>query len=200
MADSQDIKLDKFFAAIGEDLKRRRTQIERELADTMARERDNAENEARELSLSFTHTEERRAHLLAARQVAQLEEKLSAELSQKKEDIAQAVFSQVREKIDAYTETPPYEEFLVQSAKRIAGYYRRAGIVFSVRQSDMRFADVIRSAAGYPCEVTADAGIALGGLRAECEGSNVGIDDTLDARLESRKQEFFETSGLSKYN
>lgn len=200
MADSQDIKMEQFFAAIGEDLRRRRTQIERELADTMARERSNAENEARELSLSVIRTEERRAHVLAARQVAQLEESLSAQLAQKKEDIAAAVFSQVRSQIAAYTETPEYEEFLAQSAKRIAEYYRRGIIAFRVRQSDLRFTDAIRSAAGVPCEVTADAGITLGGLRAECEGSNVGIDDTLDARLESRKQEFFETSGLAKYN
>lgn len=200
MADSQDVKMEQFFAAIDEDLKRRRAQIERELADTMARERANAENEARELSLSVIRAEERRAHVLAARQVAQLEETLSAQLAQKKEDIAAAVFSQVRSQIAAYTETPAYKDFLVQSAKRIAGYYRRGGIAFRARQSDLRFANDIRAAAGVPCEVTADEGIQLGGLRAECEGSNVGVDDTLDSRLESRKQEFFEMSGLSKYN
>ena len=84
MADSQDVKMEQFFAAIDEDLKRRHAQIERELADTMARERANAENEARELSLSVIRAEERRAHVLAARQVAQLEDTLSAQLAQKK--------------------------------------------------------------------------------------------------------------------
>ena len=79
-----------------------------------------------------------------------------------------------------------------KSAEALLALLHADKAVFYARPQDVEAA---KSAVPAGCEVTADATIRLGGLRAK--SGAVEADDTLDMKLEAQKDWFLQNSGMS---
>lgn len=197
---SQQEKIEQFLKAMNDHLLSLRSQIETETAAARDAEISKEEKEAEENAAAFLKSEAAAARAGANRSLAGLEAELRNTLAARRAQITDSVFAEAAARITEFTKTFAYGDFLKKSAAGIAAAYGSGGVTIFVRPADLPRKDSIRNAAaaaGHACEVLPDETIVLGGCKAQCAGSAVYLDDTLDARLQAQKQEFYENSGLS---
>ncbi len=173
---------------------------------------DNAVAKIKKETASYLRTELRKAEAQARQEISsaqftvldKLNEQMNADLAaaekaetqallQKRAEITDDVFSQARQRIEAFTESDKYPTFLYRSAERIRSAIGE-GSVFYLRSADEAHFSALRD---FCAEIRADKNIVLGGIRAENRDTGLTADDTLDARLEKQKEAFYENSGLS---
>lgn len=117
-------------------------------------------------------------------------------LFEKREEIKSKVFEISKEKLINFTKTDEYSKFLVSSSQEIRKHLFGVGRKVNVflKEEDLKFSESISEAFGLPCEFAIDNIIQIGGIRVKF--SNIIIDDTLDARLNSQSPWFEENSKL----
>ena len=69
--------------------------------------------------------------------------------------------------------------------------------VLFLRPEDMKYQERVAKAFGHACEIRADSGIRIGGIRAVNNAAGLTADATLDASLEDQRVWFEENSGLA---
>ncbi len=116
-------------------------------------------------------------------------------LCDKRNEITQKVFALVREEISAFTEGDGYAEFLQESLKSICGYTCGAVEIFA-RGADTEKVKAAAERLGIEYTVSADEGIALGGIRVADRSANKIFDDTLDLRIQEQREWFLLNSSL----
>lgn len=168
----------------------------------MIREIDRAgENALREYKAELRRSadaERRRETARAQKQSAQTEAHdeivIRRELLAKRTAIADAVFAEVRTRIESYRATSEYKDALIKDSAdvaRVLGDVADAVILIGV--ADEAFAAEISAAAGIPVKV--DSTIVLGGIKGV--SAQMECDCTLDSRLIAARKDFERESGLS---
>ena len=168
----------------------------------MIREIDRAgENALREYKAELRRSadaERRRETARAQKQSAQAEAHdetvIRRELLAKRSAIADAVFAEVKARLESYRSTPEYKAAVIKDSievSRVLGDSEDAAIL--IGKADESLASEISAAAGVPVRV--DGAIVLGGIK----GVSVQMecDCTLDSRLISARKDFERESGLS---
>lgn len=117
-------------------------------------------------------------------------------LCNKRSEITQSVFEQVRKEVLAFAESEAYAAFLEKSLKSIFGYTQGAVEIFS-RSADAQAVKAIAEKLGADFTVIADDGILLGGVRVVSRNMKKIFDDTLDLRTEEQKEWFLANSSLT---
>ncbi len=194
---SQDEKISLFLNAISENLELRRKEINDEIAAVRKDEEEKALREATGRSEAYIETESAKIILQANRAQSILETDLRNELAAARNVITDQVFAAVAEKLEDFTKTAGYGEFVKKSAARFLSYYGEKQITVFVKTGDLQYKELIISVIGPHCSVIADDWIRIGGCKAKSDDSGVYLDDTLDSRLEVQRQGFYENSGLS---
>ena len=116
-------------------------------------------------------------------------------LLSRRQEIEDSVFAAAGEKILAYTKTDAYLTYLQHELSAIAPQYQGVACTLVLRQEDMALAEKL---CGYFDHCTATAGnITLGGFLLRCPEKNVSVDGTFDTRLENKREEFKQNSGLT---
>ena len=98
------------------------------------------------------------------------------------------LFSEVRQRLIEWTDTPAYTEYLKKALEKAQQEFG-SNIVICARERDI---PAIQGMTTLP--VTADGSVILGGISARCE--NLFADYTLDSRLAEQKAAFPQRSEL----
>lgn len=133
-----------------------------------------------------------------------LNEEINAELSEsetkgikklvtRRSEIADTVFARAVEKIKAFVNGEGYHNFVMSSVSNIKAAIGDNAVII-LRPDDKKFEAEIKALGN---EVKYDEFIKLGGCKGENLRTAMTADDTLDARLETEKQNFYSYSGLS---
>ena len=133
-----------------------------------------------------------------------LNEEINAELSEnetkeieklvaRRSEITEKVFAQAVEKIKAFAESDSYHDFLMNSVSNIKAAIGDDAVII-LRSDDKKLEAEIKALGNA---VKYDEFIKLGGCKGENLRTEMTADDTLDARLETEKQNFYSYSGLS---
>lgn len=133
-----------------------------------------------------------------------LNEEINAELSEnetkeieklvaRRSEITEKVFAQAVEKIKAFAASDSYRDFLINSVSNIKAAIGDDAVII-LRPDDKKLEAEINALGN---EVKYDEFIKLGGGKGENLRTAMTADDTLDARLETEKQNFYSYSGLS---
>lgn len=117
-------------------------------------------------------------------------------IAEKREHIAKSVFSEVLNKLEKFTNTSEYENFLIKSVKNILSIAGERDVTIYLKPRDLKYKDAIealsKNISTEPCRE-----IKTGGVKACCPELLINIDDTLDERLAEQVEWFYEKSGLS---
>lgn len=194
---SQDEKINLFLNAISENLELRRKEINDEIAAVRKDEEEKALREATGRSEAYIETESAKIILQANRAQSVLETEFRNELAAERNVITDQVFAAVAAKLEDFTKTAGYREFIKKSAARFLSYYGEKQITVFFKTLDLQYEELILSVIGPHCRVIPDDSIRIGGCKAKSDDSGVYLDDTLDSRLEVQRQSFYENSGLS---
>ena len=182
----------KFMQAIQRDGEKRRTAIIQAIDEEIAAELEKVKTAAAAKARQMGDYEKVRLQEETNRKLSHSVVETGAELAARRSEIAQQVFDACEEKLAAFTAKADYADYLKKSAEALLTLLHADKAVFYARPQDVEAA---KSAVPAGCEVTADATIRLGGLRAK--SGAVEADDTLDMKLEAQKDWFLQNSGMS---
>lgn len=124
-----------------------------------------------------------------------LETAYKSKLAEMREGIIDEVFDSAIKSIESFTESESYAELIEKSAENIASLYDGAVRVY-LRECDSRFENVISAKFGTKPEFVTDDKIKIGGIKVLFIDHAVLADDTLDSRLEQKRNDFIKNGDL----
>ncbi len=193
---NQEERAAKFFDAITKDAEDRHEELTRKKQDTVDAGLEKARKRAYAQAQARIEHERTACEQEFNRTVARQRTEQRARLTEKRSEITDGVFAAAREKLMKFTDTAQYSDFVKSSVQKLAGVFTEGEVTVFVRECDLHFADMIKSAFGRSCAVESSDKIEIGGCRAVVNGSGVIADDTLDKRLEAQREWFLENSGM----
>ncbi len=190
----QQERAEKFFRAIRRDAERRRKQIISQIDEYIAAETEKIEQAELQSANERVQYETQRIQSQTNSQLAKETTEISAELAAYRSAITKEVFEQVAQKLAVFVKSQQYQQWLsdgLGQMEKLLG----AGMTVYAAPAQVEQVEKAVAMAKVDCTVKADENIHLGGVRAE-KGSKK-VDDTLDSRLKSQEDWFYQNSGLS---
>lgn len=194
---NQKEQTQKFFDAINQDSQDKKDALQKKNEELLAQGLKKASDKAKAQADAMIERERLLGEQELNRTVSYNIRKVRTTLTDKRAKITLKVFEDAKSKLEAFTLTQDYEQFLKKSAERFASLFEQGEAIIYVCNKDKKFAPVIKASFGRDCKVLVDDNITLGGMRCTVEGSSVIADDTLETRLASQKEWFLENSGMS---
>lgn len=193
---NQEERAAKFFDAITKDAEDRHEELTRRKQDTVDAGLEKARKRAYAQAQARIEHERTACEQDFNRTVAKQRTEQRARLTAQRSEITDGVFAAAREKLVEFTATQEYSEFIRNSAARLAQVFDQGEVTVFVRECDLHFADMIKSAFGRACDIESSDEIEIGGCRARLRDGGIVADDTLDKRLEAQREWFLENSGM----
>ena len=106
------------------------------------------------------------------------------------------VFERCEQRLTEFCASPEYRDKLVSFAKEIADTFKDNSCIVYVKEDDLKYTNDIKSVFSGEVELKSDLTIRIGGLRGYCKALNIVADNTLDSRLESRREWFVDNIDL----
>ena len=189
-------QLSLFLNSINEAAKSSTEKIIREAEEYRVAELDKAKEQAAETGWQYIKRESEKLKAGSNREVSGDLASLRKEFYVRRNQIAEAVLDQVRERLTAFTSTEEYKAFLLDSVRKIAESFSGDAFVLYVSKEDITHRNLLVTAAKAIEKVEADDSITIGGCKAFSKKRSLEIDDTLDIRLEKQKEYFYSSCGL----
>ncbi len=170
------------------------------LSAANARKQEALAREEKRLQDELAHSKkEQFDHIrtLAGKNICAAEAKARAGLFHHRETIRKEIMQQVKEQVIAFTNTPAYETFLIEAAKKIRLAMQGQCAVLNMRECDRNYAAAVSAHLGHSITLHIDPAIELGGITVISTQGDMLIDFTLDSRLEQQNIWFTEHSGLT---
>lgn len=170
-------------------------QIDEEIAKIKEQSIDLMDAEAKREAEVLRESEFKELTKEHAIAISKVHEETNRKLMAKRKEYNEAIFQEVRDRLQQFAKSDQYEAYLLDRVKKLSSL-SFPHIVFYVAQQDEAHVSAIKKAYGKDCEGCIDASIQLGGFRMECEAMGVDMDETFDTALEEQKEWFYTNSGL----
>lgn len=195
MYDNEE-KTSKFLDAINKAAEEHRRHVDEEVKNFSKAEMERAEKEIHDEC--HRHIDKRVAEIRAKaeNQLSQYEGDKKEELILQRAALQKKIFDAAAEKIEAFTQTDAYAQALAAKAKKLGAYFSASDCLILVRESDLKYQDVLVKAFGRTCSVAADEEIVLGGIKVQSLEHKLLIDDTYDSRILEQELWFEKNSHL----
>lgn len=192
MEEKQRKKLECFIRVINRDIDEQIRETRSAAADEGERLIREAEETAQTESLRRIQAETARINADCRRQLAQAEQDSRRALLAHREGLVEELFSSVRARLSAYTESEEYPAYLGTLLKDEP---LGTGAVVLLSQKDMAHRASLLPLVGG-CDIRADETISLGGLSVFYPAQQKIIDKTLDTAFDEQRRAFCNTAAL----
>ncbi len=190
-------KINRFSAIISDEANREREEIETKLGAEKEKRLSAKENEYLQEAYETIQADVELVKKTDNAKVLQEEIKARRELLRKREEIIDNVFSDVRERIDAFRQTGEYGEWLVKKTKDAVDEIGGGSVTVYVVPEDMKYAKKLAKAAkNVTVEETDEEGF-IGGVKVKSLEKRVTADYSLGGLLSEQREGFLQTSGLA---
>ncbi len=190
-------KTDNFLNAIKKYAERQRNEMRMEVEQLKEAKIREAEKKAKADSEKLVKDRLEKKKNEMTGKLAKLTQNGQRELFLERAQMTDNIFKKAEEKLIGFTQTDKYEEMLLESAKKIADFFKNEDCILYLNQKDIRFADKIKAVFSSNAEVEADNSVKIGGLKGYCSAMGIVADETLDSKLEAQKEWFYTNSNLS---
>ncbi len=188
-------KTNRFLEAIEKYAEQQRSEMREEIEAFRNEQLEEANNEGTNAAFAFIQEQKLEFKAALAKETALKETRRKRELFAKRSEMANEVFDEAADRLKKFTKTEKYKEYIATSARLISGKLQGRSGVMHIARKDAEYEQLIMTISPN-CTVEYDDDIVIGGISCQCEELSIVIDDTLDTKLEDRKQKFIETSGL----
>ena len=163
-----------------------RESLSQMLADHKAARRQSAEAEVK---AEAEHVRREINKALAAEQIT-----LKRGWSRKQEELKETLFVEVKQKAQAFMETPEYMDYLCKQIQEVKSFAGEDEIQISLSSGDSSKLEALSQKTG--AELTVSSDDFIGGIRAAIPQKNIMIDNSFLEGLESMRKEFKFDGGL----
>lgn len=195
MNDAQ--KTNNFLNAIKKYAEQQKQDLQEEIEQFRAQEMKKAEEEGLKAAYELIQHELADKRSAITRDLAKQEKESQDAIFLERCKMMDTVFEKATDSLQAYTQTPAYEEKLLQQAKEISGLFGSKSCVLYLKESDLKYADNLKKIFSGNVTVLPSPDIQIGGMKGYCEDKNIVADNTLDSKLTRQKEWFIEHSGLA---
>lgn len=179
--------LEKFLTAIKEETEQQRQATKRQTGLFVAAELEKAEDDV--LKESYFHIQKSATAIRKKEQI-----RLSEAIAENernyllhREKIMNDVVNKTKELLNLYTDSEDYKRSLELSAEKIKECFGTNAFTLFVCEKDKKFSKNLKNIS-CATMVEVDNSIEIGGLKAENKAHTLRLDDTLDSRLDQKKQ------------
>lgn len=188
---------DKFLQSIRTFADQRIDSIYKHIAETLQAEIDKQDKLMQAKMRSDIERGIQKAKSEVARTYAAKEQEMKKSLLLHRQEILDAVFSEARQKLQEFTKTEDYRQFLSRCASNLSDMFTQDDTVFFIKEADLPHAALITAAYGKTCTVQKERQLLIGGLMAESASLGLVADLSLDSMLEAQQPWFEKNSGLT---
>lgn len=190
----QQERAEKFFRAIRRDAERRRKDIMQQIDSFIQQETDKVEQAEQQAADERVRYESDRVQAETNSRLSKATIDVNADLAASRSKITEKVFGQVAQQLGEFTKTEAYIQWLAEGLKEMQALLGDGMTVYAGK-NDVQRVEKAAQQAGVCCNVAVAEEIQVGGVRAE--KGRKKVDDTLDSRLKSQEDWFYQNSGLS---
>lgn len=195
MNDAQ--KTNNFLNAIKKYADQQKQDLQEEIEQFRVQEMKKAEEEGLKAAYELIQHELADKRSAITRDLAKQEKESQDSIFLKRCKMMDTVFKKATDSLQSYTQTPAYKEKLLQQAKEISGLFGSKNCVLCLKNSDLKYADMLKENFSGNVTVTSSPDIQIGGIKGYCAEMNIVADNTLDSKLTQQKEWFIEHSGLT---
>lgn len=189
-------RLKSFLDSINRETQEKYNKILGEIEEQSKKELDEATKIAERQAQDFFNKSVAKSKVESNNKIAGKMMETRAELSKLREKITADIFSEAKDRLNAFTESSDYEAFVAKSAASVLALLGEGAQVY-VKDADLKFKKVILKVFNNNCTVSADSDIEIGGLKAKKADGTLIADDTLDSRLKQQYEWFLSNCNLS---
>jgi len=190
---NSDKKLEYFTEAIDREVESKKRKARQQMTAQHKDEVSQAATEAKAEANTQNQAQIQAIQKVMNKRITEATTEARRSLSNLRERLTAQLFDQVKAEIVAYTQSPEYENFLVNSAKAAQSQSRDPYTFIQLTPEDMHLGEAIQKATGLTPE-PGDASI-LGGFKLLTENRGKGAEFTLSARLTAARQDFAKELG-----
>lgn len=118
-------------------------------------------------------------------------------LMEKRSELLNSVIVEVREKLNAFDQTKDYEKLMTKQIQSLKSDFCSGKVEFRIKKNDKLMKKVIENEYKGDYDIKEIAEIEVGGFMVLCFDLGVMTDQTIDSRLQEKKQWLYEHSKLA---
>ena len=191
----QQSKINSFINSITDAAAEKRSRVGAETQEILDAERAWIEAKAKKTAEDYFRARTAEIRLEAGKRISESAAECRKEVFGRRNEISLRIRSAVAEKLNEFTASPEYGEFLKKSVDRIVDFLGEGNITLLFRPEDIGIGKEICKDC-FNVTVSEDSSIRIGGIKGINSIVTMLVDDTLDSRLEGCKKWFEENSGL----
>lgn len=129
-----------------------------------------------------------------SKKMAQLNAAKNIKINEKRQELANRVFEEAKEKLEMYVKSEEYKKNLLSSLKTLKDKVDLKDAVLYVNENDKKSEKEIRVVIGDDCIV--EVKTQIGGFILENKKAGIVVDESYDSLLEDQRDWFYQNSGL----
>lgn len=191
-------KLEKFSNSIFNDVNKKAKEILDNAQKTYDDILEKAKDEALNIAYEMIQENNNKITSKYKKIVSKAEIEARKEVLSHREELSQLIFANVKAKLNTFTLSDKYENYLVNVLKEsLSNVDTKEGIEIFLSPKDMKFKDKLVGASNFKdVKISENQNIKLGGLEILFVGSNIIDDKTFDSALLEQKEIFNQSSKL----
>lgn len=184
-------RLELFRQAINSQADAEAADISRQAEDKRAAlEKEKRERTAHE-AISEIKAERSRIGTAFKKEISRCDYDMKRAVLSHRKDLTEQFFTEIQQKLSAWTNTPEYSEYLKTTLKKAEEALGSTGIIIYARREDIEAVKKLTA-----LSVEEDSSITIGGISAADSARGLFADFTLDTRLAEEKSAFSNKSEL----
>ena len=192
----KSFKSSNFLNTIDKYAKRQKSKITDEIKEIEKRELEKAEAEIMEDVNNMIQKELISMKNKIVVEVSHKELDERKRVSQRRREMMKEIFRESRNKLIDFTFSERYAETLKEYASQISNGLTESDTILFVKESDLKYSDMIQKAFGRKCEISVADDIIIGGIRGYSQSRGLIADETLDAKLKDEEDWAAENFGI----
>lgn len=193
---SDDYKSSNFLNAIKKFNEEERAKVVSEMEDKRAEAVKAAEAKGKEEAEKYIkkHLSAEKAEITGKYAVKNLE--IQGDVFKVRDKMVNEVFERCSKKLTEFSSSSAYKDKLLGFSREIADTFKDNSCIVYVKEDDLKYENDIKSVFAGEVEVKSDVKIRLGGIKGYCKDLGIVADNTLDSKLENKRQWFIENIDL----
>ncbi len=118
-------------------------------------------------------------------------------LMEKRSELLSSIIVEVQDKLVGFNQTKAYESLMTKQIKNLKSDFCSSKVEFRIMKNDKIMKKVIETHYQGDCDIKEIAEIEIGGFSVLCFELGIMTDQTIDTRLQDKKQWLFEHSKLA---
>ncbi len=193
----KDELLKYFSKQIKEEAEKEISKLEKAIADTKKRQLTQIDNELKTAIFKSLNTRIDELESEHNATINKLKIENHKKIMRKRSELLDSVLLEVEQKLNKYVLTKAYSNDMKKKIEKVDQDFKKHKLVFKIRKNDDILKKIIEEKFSGKFEIEEDEHIMIGGFSAVCHELKLMTDETIDTKVDIKKQWLYEHAKLA---